>query len=419
MQHPFQSVVADPATQLVFVAVKNQIRAFKFNLQANRCTLVGSWVDTVGPDAVLKKQHLEKIKQLELQRKSDDEPIKVPKIPKPGPGAPPIQLHIRSLDVFRHGDTVLLIATTDNDKAVVVFHVDAANPENVLVERKRQPLAKRPCSISIDHGLEHVIVADKFGDVYRLPTGGSVQDEKLLAPLLGHVSMLTDVVMAQSPAANGAKQFIITADRDEHIRVSNYPKLYVIKHWLFGHREYVSTMLTMQERLLVSGGGDDYVCLWNWCDNELLDTASLRTHLDPYFTEFHQTPERFLTPDSLPEISVAKILPVGADTDGYVVVLVENVKCLLLLQVANGKIVHRQTLASDHPFVDVCRVGETQLLGASDTENGELLRMVELVDGALVPRVAPVAGAESIEVESRAAFCPLWYVNTLRKRSEH
>ena len=103
---------------------------------------------------------------------------------------------------------------------------------------KRQPIPKRPSSITIDSQGQRAIVADKFGDVYTVSINDDfstseieIEIEKDIQPILGHVSMLTDITMATTHHNNNNKQFIITADRDEHIRISNYPKSYVIKNF--------------------------------------------------------------------------------------------------------------------------------------------------------------------------------------------
>ncbi|KAJ1341945.1 hypothetical protein BSLG_003445 [Batrachochytrium salamandrivorans] len=70
-----------------------------------------------------------------------------------------------------------------------------------------------------------VFVGDKFGDVYRY----IVDDpEKQAELILGHVSMLTDVLWSHDG------KHILTADRDEKIRVSKYPHAFDIVEFALG-----------------------------------------------------------------------------------------------------------------------------------------------------------------------------------------
>lgn len=47
--------------------------------------------------------------------------------------------------------------------------------------------------------------------------------------VLGHTSSLTTMLLTPND------EFLITADRDEHIRVSQYPKGYNIERFCMGH----------------------------------------------------------------------------------------------------------------------------------------------------------------------------------------
>jgi len=49
--------------------------------------------------------------------------------------------------------------------------------------------------------------------------------------MLGHVSMLTDILLSKD------EKYVITSDRDEKIRVTKYPKTYIIKNFCLGHKE--------------------------------------------------------------------------------------------------------------------------------------------------------------------------------------
>lgn len=190
-------------------------------------------------------------------------------------------------------------------------------------------MPKRPCSIVITGDNKTILSADKFGDVYALPvvqesvdtasaeatpvsrssTPSTPQPFKYQAnPLtvhtkrnlmalehqkrqaekqigltekstlqpdfehklvLGHVSMLTDIILA----THNGKEYIITADRDEHIRVTRgLPQSHVIENYCLGHKEFVNTLHIPKSHphILISGGGDTDLFVWDWTKGELL-----------------------------------------------------------------------------------------------------------------------------------------------------
>ena len=201
-------------------------------------------------------------------------------------------------------------------------------------------MPKRPCAIVITSDDSNILCADKFGDVYSLPLMGqasrpgaskidkdlpieeaqasfslsatsltvhtkrnrdalrqqqqqhrkknkSHKPEKLSLCfdhqlLLGHVSLLTDMAFANIESAHSAQHYILTSDRDEHIRVSRAsPQAHIIEGFCLGHTEFVSKLCVMPTypHLLVSGGGDDYLLMWDWKYGVIRQTIDLKNHV--------------------------------------------------------------------------------------------------------------------------------------------
>lgn len=195
-------------------------------------------------------------------------------------------------------------------------------------------MLKRPCAVA-DTGTPYtqVLCGDKFGDIYSLPlypkdeelktnpisTPVSDQSQKPFAPsastltvhsganrktleaqqkqkaqrpektkqplpfkhelLLGHVSMLTDVAFVVSSQARDSetkRSYIFSTDRDEHIRISRGPpQAHIIEGFCLGHKEFVNKLCVVNERILVSGGGDDQLFIWDWPQGKLLQKVDL------------------------------------------------------------------------------------------------------------------------------------------------
>lgn len=113
--------------------------------------------------------------------------------------------------------------------------------------------------------------------------------------LLGHVSMLTAICIGTvttpsrggegdgAGAAGKVREYIITADRDEHIRVSRgMPQAHVIEGFCLGHEDFVSRLCVApggRAEVLISGGGDDDLFVWDWARSELLGRAGVLEHV--------------------------------------------------------------------------------------------------------------------------------------------
>lgn len=77
---------------------------------------------------------------------------------------------------------------------------------------------------------------------------------------LGHNSMLTSALITND------EKFVITGDRDEKIRVTNYPNVYNIERYCLGHRQFVTWLgfLPSDEKILVSSSGDGTIRFWDY-----------------------------------------------------------------------------------------------------------------------------------------------------------
>lgn len=111
-------------------------------------------------------------------------------------------------------------------------------------------------------------VGDKSCDVYKydLETGEGTL-------LFGHISML--LAMKVCPR----EKFIVTCDRDEKVRVTNYPSVYNIQTYLLGHREFVSSCAFIDDQHVLTGSGDSQIKLWNIIDGKELCSVDLSVDL--------------------------------------------------------------------------------------------------------------------------------------------
>ncbi|KND95004.1 tRNA (guanine-N(7)-)-methyltransferase non-catalytic subunit trm82 [Tolypocladium ophioglossoides CBS 100239] len=222
-----------------------------------------------------------------------------------------------------------VLAVSGHDKIIWVFEHDG---QGRLTQLSQRTMPKRPSAVTITPDSQ-IICADKFGDVYSLPliviprspsstsrlstpnpvsTRPSVpaantltvhskrnlealnhQKKQLelakqkrgdtakadgpdfeLTLLLGHVSMLTALVIGESEQ----RRYILTGDRDEHIRVSRYiPQAHVIESFCLAHEEFVGDIVIPASRgeILVSGGGDEELFVWDWKAGKVLSKTSV------------------------------------------------------------------------------------------------------------------------------------------------
>ncbi|KAJ8085340.1 tRNA (guanine-N(7)-)-methyltransferase non-catalytic subunit trm82 [Marasmius tenuissimus] len=226
------------------------------------------------------------------------------------------------------------LLTFSDDKMLKIWKVEDLE---LLHERE---LPKRPTSAAFTKEGHTIVVADKFGDVFSYPlhpaplveepTQPQPQEEEKEEPVqpaevivaepeqkpatkgkrkrkpknpnhhenpphardsveshtntsggtlvLGHTSLLTSFLFSQDD------KYIITTDRDEHIRVSWYPQGYIIESFCLGCSRFVSCLHIpkSQPSVLISGGGDPEIKVWDWHSGQLKHDIPVFEHVKEY-----------------------------------------------------------------------------------------------------------------------------------------
>ncbi|EDW82233.1 uncharacterized protein Dwil_GK25232 [Drosophila willistoni] len=157
-------------------------------------------------------------------------------------------------------DRQLLAVTTAGQKALVLYK---CRPEHAQLVSVRA-LARASSAIRFAADSSSVLVTDKTGDCYQYDC---IETEALPRLLLGHLSIVYDILWT------GDQQHIITSDRDDKIRVTNYPATFDIHSYCLGHKEFVSGLALLSDEHICSVSGDKTLRVWNFkAGKELLRT---------------------------------------------------------------------------------------------------------------------------------------------------
>ncbi|QLL31934.1 hypothetical protein HG536_0C01010 [Torulaspora globosa] len=362
--YPLQCSVSNSDGTLLFLVVKSTILAFK--QQKGEFEQAGRWTDTLF-ETDSQQDGVKKLKS------NKGEAVK--KADSPAVGSA-FSLQIRNLTLTP--DESKLIACADSDKSVLVFEIDYNNPECLKLV-KRQPFPKRPNAIAIGDDGDTIAIADKFGDVHQMSISGQVlASGEESQPILGHVSMLTDIIMAKDSAGH---RFVITSDRDEHIKISHYPQCFIVDKWLFGHKQFISSMCcpSWNSSLLFSAGGDDSIYAWDWKKGTQLSQFNYSGLIKPYLTNAHLAAERFQNDEKdVIEYAVSKV--VSSSNAHCVAFFVEATKCIVLLDVCpeTGSLTLMEIIEFPSNVVSLSEAND-EFIVTLDTHSSGNGRLVEFV----------------------------------------
>jgi len=216
-----------------------------------------------------------------------------PKKPKKSPQEAGNPLEIQAV-CSTEIESRIWLAVSREDKTLSLYSIPSTQQGQEKVEKSVYPtvtynlpkrarcLAFSSVSPSSSTGNCHVIIAgDLSGDANAFPVPTTSEaDAKPTATtrrlLLGHTcSMLTGLSVVPTNW-DKKQQLILTADRDEKVRVTYFPETHITHGYLLGHSSFISAMDAAvaaptssseegsQRALCITGSGDGTVRLWDY-----------------------------------------------------------------------------------------------------------------------------------------------------------
>ena len=209
-------------------------------------------------------------------------------------------------------DQIAWCAVARYDKSLTLYSIEISSEQPAIELQTVYPCtthrsSKRISSLSFatvygetpsHESLTVIVAGDLAGDAnaYSLQLRGITSESDRLDDddddivtqnrrlLLGHTaSMLTCVQVVESEETVPRKQHIFTSDRDEKIRISQFPNTFCIQGYLLGHTAFVSSMaISPKTNRCVSVGGDHTLRLWDYTTFHELAVASITTETSEY-----------------------------------------------------------------------------------------------------------------------------------------
>lgn len=209
------------------------------------------------------------------------------------------------------GKVIIRCAVARSDKTLSMFIVDASADDDSrnkvgdvapIVSRSTKKKVSSMAYVSlsdVDATADGwcLLCGDHVGDVnaHPVPFVLDGQDnygkcKTVSKLLLGHTaSLLTRVKVVRDGASDVDSVTLLTSDRDEKIRVSSFPRSFIVNGYLLGHTECITCMDAIgtnegngnnNSSFCVSGSTDGAVRLWDYKTCKALDQYSLLDEIE-------------------------------------------------------------------------------------------------------------------------------------------
>lgn len=368
--HPFQKIVTNKNGDLLFALIKDTFQVYSLT---NDFQKIFEFKDSL-PQIIEKETETTKV---------DDDGKTIKKKKKKSSNYQPNKHQLENYEFLRaislSKDEQQVYIISDFEKSVIIFNITYGEKEIKFDFFKKQSFPKRPnCLTSFE---ENLYIGDKFGDVYHIKNNdASVIKPEEMKPILGHVGLLTNVEHLQDESG---KNYLLSVDRDEHLKLSHLPQSFILNKFIFGHKEFISTLVVL-DSYLISAGGDDFIMVSNWKTGEVLDKYNYLDLIkdDDIVEKIHNALPRFQKEgqDTIREFCISQLF--HNTKDNKIIAIIEGVSKIFVFDFENGKLVLNKTTKIDDTILSVANGPESEEASLiyntnNQSETGNLIGFVK------------------------------------------